>query len=296
MRVTQKLMADTVTAHLFRSTDRLLRTEDKISSGKSVSKPSDDPLAASDIVGYRETLDSVEQYRRNIGQAETWLSVSDSTLGTVNTVLVRAHEIASSQATGTASSETRSMAAEEIEAIFQQLVQLANTKVGNRYLFAGFKNESPPFESNGMDVEFSGDEGEMSILAGENVQIPVNLNGKEIFLDNDSGDGMFDVLKSLKEGLENDDTDVVSAEAERLRGCLDNALEARSSVGARLNRLERTSAYWDDFEVKIQELLSGAEDADLIKLMTDLSTQEAAYQASLTAAARMIQPSLAKYL
>jgi flagellar hook-associated protein 3 FlgL len=296
MRVSQKLMADSVTANLFRSTERLLKTENMISSGKAVSKPSDDPVAAAAILGFRETLDSVDQYRRNIDQGETWLSVSDSTLASVNTVLIRAQEIASSQSTGTASAETRKMAAEEIEAIFQQVMQLANTKVGNRYLFGGFKNDSPPFESDGMDMEYSGDDGELSIIAGDNVRIAINLNGEEIFLDNGSGNGIFDVLKTLKEGLENNDPDAVSAQAARLGDCLDNVLKGRSTVGARLNRLESTSVYWDDFELKIQELLSGAEDADLIKLMTDLSTQEAAYQASLTAAARMIQPSLAQYL
>jgi flagellar hook-associated protein 3 FlgL len=293
MRVTQKLMADMVTGNLFRSTERLLKTENMISSGKAVSKPSDDPVAAASILGFRTTLDSVNQYRRNIRHGESWLSVSDSTLSSVNMALVRAQEVASSQATGTADASTRAMAAEEIGTILQQVVQLANTKVGDRYLFAGYKNDEAPFRLNDSDVEYQGDGGEIEITAGDNVEIAVNLNGEDVFM----GDmDVFGTLKELKEGLESNDPDVVSAQVERLSDCLSRVLKARSTVGARLNRLESTSAYWDDFELKVRELLSATEDADFIKLMTDLSTQEAAYQASLTAAARMIQPSLAQYL
>jgi flagellar hook-associated protein 3 FlgL len=67
-------------------------------------------------------------------------------------------------------------------------------------------------------------------------------------------------------------------------------------VGAKLNRLEATENHWADFKLNITQMLSDTEDADMIKTVTDLASQEAAYQASLAASARIIQPSLIDFL
>jgi len=98
------------------------------------------------------------------------------------------------------------------------------------------------------------------------------------------------------DGLAENDTQKISAQVENLSGALNQILAVRADVGAKLNRLESTDFYWDDFKTNIQQMLSDTEDVDITQAMTDLMFQETAYQASLSASARVIQPSLIDFI
>ena len=88
----------------------------------------------------------------------------------------------------------------------------------------------------------------------------------------------------------------ISAQVERLDGVLEQVLTRRAETGAVLDRLETTKNHWADFKLNLTESLSDTEDADMTKTLTDLSSQEAAYQASLAAAANVLQVSLLDFL
>ncbi|MEA1900169.1 MAG: flagellar hook-associated protein FlgL [Thermodesulfobacteriota bacterium] len=413
--MTNKLMADTVTGNLFKNIDQFLKTQNILSSGKRINKPSDDPIGMGKVLDYRKTICAIDQYDRNIAHGESWLDLTDSTLNAVGDSLIRAKELALSQANATANADTMKAVAEEVKNIYDHLLQLANTKLENSYIFAGHKTDTPPFSrdddyiasyngdaevteitcndaadlggkyftlsspstdyyvwyyvdtdsldpsvddhtgikvdiasavtagdvadntaaainkivglgaelSNNMvtvtnaaagaadvaadavppkDTGFSietttqgtdGDKGEISIIAGENVEIVINVDGEELFL---SEVNIFEVLRELKAGLETNDSAAISDQLGPLDDALDQIIKARANVGAKLNRLEATENHWADFKLNITQMLSDTEDADMIKIMTDLASQEAAYQASLAASARIIQPSLIDFL
>ena len=88
----------------------------------------------------------IDQYDRNISQAQSGLEAGESTLSDIGELLNRAKELALSQATGTASPETRKNVAGEVRQIRDQLIQLANTKQGDRYMFGGRKTDAPPYD------------------------------------------------------------------------------------------------------------------------------------------------------
>ena len=118
MRVTNMLMADTVSNNFFKNTERLLKIQNMIASQKRINKPSDDPLGAGNVLDFRTTLSSISQYQENISFGKSWLGVTETTLGNIDDLLVRAKEVAVYQATETASSDTRAIAAVEIKNIY----------------------------------------------------------------------------------------------------------------------------------------------------------------------------------
>lgn len=265
-----------------------------ISSGKRITKPSDDPLGMGKVLDHRKTVYSIEQYQKNIAHATSWLQHTDMTLGTVDTLLIRAKVLAEYQATETATQNTRENAAEEIESIYDQMLQLANTKFRGSHIFAGHQTAASPFSrDNNFNVAYNGDTGEIRSIVGEKVAIVTNLNGEDTFL---NGANVFGILRDLKNGLENNDTDAISAQLELLDDALSQIVRVRAKVGATLNRLEATENHWMNFKLNVEQIVSDTEDADLTKAMTDLVTQEAVYRASLATAARMIQPSLLDFL
>ena len=294
MRVTNSIMIETVSNQLSASTDKLFSTQKMLSSGKAIEKSSDDPIRMNTVLGHRNTLASIEQYEKNIAEGQTLLQFTDSTLASVDTLLVRAKEVAVYQASGTASADTRAMAAEEVGQIYDNLMQLANTSSGGRFLFSGSRTSTIPFSRDeDYNASYAGDEGELRILAGDGVEIPTGVNGMEVF----EGDAqVFDVLKDLRDALDGGDVDSISASSVRLTECLNQVVQARAKVGVNLNRLDRSSAHLGELRVKVTEMISGAEDVDVAGVMTELSSQEVAYQASLTAATRLLQSGLVELL
>ena len=118
MRVTGGMMADTFIRNFLEKSEEIYKFQKMISSGKRISKPSEDPMGMTKVMGYRKTLCAIDQYSRNIAHGESWISIAGSTLGEVDNLLIRAKELAVSQASETSSAGTRTAVAEEIRQIY----------------------------------------------------------------------------------------------------------------------------------------------------------------------------------
>jgi len=294
MRVSNRLIANTVNSNLFKNTDRLLDLQTMVSSGKRVNKPSDDPISMGRILDYRTTLASVDQYGRNISNGKAWLNLTDSVLGSIGDLVIRAKELSIYQASDTNSPDDRRIASEEVKNIFDQVMALANTKQGNSYLFAGFNTDTPPFDRDDFyNITHSVDNGDIDIVIGVDVRLNINTNGDDAFINNVN---IFEVIGDLNTALEADDTNAIANQIEELENALNHILIVRANTGARLNRIESTENHWADFKLNIQTQLSNEEDADIMKVVSDMIAQEAAYKASLAASAKIIQPSLIDFI
>lgn len=111
--------------------------------------------------------------------------------------------------------------------------------------------------------------------------------------------GSTDIMGSiilLQKSLLNDDQDGIGRLLENMDLGIQHFLNHRASVGSKAIRLETTSSRLIDMELSFTKLLSDTEDADITKLASELAMQESNYQASMAAAARIIQPSLMDFL
>ncbi len=100
----------------------------------------------------------------------------------------------------------------------------------------------------------------------------------------------------LSRSLENNETEEIGLCLETFDGSLDKVLNERADVGSRVNRGETASYRLLSFEIQVTNQLSEIEDADFARIITDLATAEAAYQAALASASKMLQPSLLQFL
>lgn len=108
-----------------------------------------------------------------------------------------------------------------------------------------------------------------------------------------------DVLSSLillTKALREDDRDTIGQMVGTVNEALNQVLQERSSIGAKVIRVESTLNRLEEYEVFYTKLLSDVEDADITKLVTDLAMQENAYKAALNSAAKIIQPSLLDFI
>ena len=117
MRVTNQLLANTLNSNLSRISEKLLKAQEQISSGKRINRPSDDPIGMGKVLDFRTTISQIDQYNRNITNGQGWLQLTDSTLSDIDNLITSAKTLAVSQATETSSAQTRADTAEEVKNI-----------------------------------------------------------------------------------------------------------------------------------------------------------------------------------
>ncbi|MFQ5780135.1 MAG: flagellar hook-associated protein FlgL [Nitrospiria bacterium] len=152
MRISERMLFNSVMNRLQRQTVTLFKTEEQVSSGKKINHPSDDPIGQAQVLNFEKSLSTADQHLRNIDQVKSFLSVSETALQTVQNQLLRAHEVAVQMANATYTAADRTDAAREVRQIYDQLIAVANTTHAGQYIFAGNKVSTRPFVSQGAYI------------------------------------------------------------------------------------------------------------------------------------------------
>lgn len=289
MRVTNKMMADNVISQLFRQREQMVTTQEHITTGKRVNRPSDDPVEISSILSYRKTVSSLDQYNENISKAKLHINTVDDVLGMVNDLLRDAKEIAYDT-----NPAMRSELAEQVAAIRDQVLQMANYQIDGKYLFSGDSTQTAPYDSTTW--LYNGDAGTKDTVVGENMQVSITADGSSIF--GSDGTNVFDILNDLESALTavpvvpTDITDQIS----NLDGAIDRITTIRARNAGVYQRLETTENHYKYFKVNVQDMLSNAEDADIAEAIINLQVQQTTYESTLASSSMIIQKSLIDFL
>jgi flagellar hook-associated protein 3 FlgL len=116
---------------------------EQIASQKKVNRASDDPVAATRILDIQRGKAANAQYQQNMQTSNSWISATDTTLSSAYDMLKTATGIALGAAGADAA--TRENAAANVQDIIDSMRSLANTKLGDRYLFSGTRQDTAPF-------------------------------------------------------------------------------------------------------------------------------------------------------
>ena len=175
---------------------KLSAVQQQVATGKRISKPSDDPIAASKIVNLKDIMSATEQFQSNIDGARSRLTVEEGVLANAIDVLQRARELAVQGNNGSQTNETRAFIAEEIDQLGEELLGLANTTdSAGEFLFAGGKSKFKPFVRNEQGAyEYHGDDTQRFIQIGPKRRIPTNDSGTDTFRAIREGNGSFVAL------------------------------------------------------------------------------------------------------
>ncbi|MCB0384182.1 MAG: flagellar hook-associated protein FlgL [Bdellovibrionales bacterium] len=180
MRIADKMNYEQVKQNLAKNRTEMAHLQNQAATQKRVTKPSDDPVAAARVLASRVELAGTRQYLKNLDFARSFLEYTDQSLSELTDQLVRAKELALSQANDASANElSRDVVATEIEQIYNQIVQIGNRQHGDRFVFGGFKTTTTPFSHSGS---YSGDMGEMMVHVDKGSFLAMNLPGAKVFL------------------------------------------------------------------------------------------------------------------
>jgi flagellar hook-associated protein 3 FlgL len=300
-RITSQILVDAVLADISRAQRRLAETQSTLATGKRIKAPSDDPVGTALALGLRTAISSTEQFMVNVRDAYTFATESEASLRVVIDSLHRARELTVSGATGTLNQDQRDIVAQEINEVLETVVDQANTQSNNRYLFAGTRTRLVPFQTS-LDpvsgeitaVSYVGNSERFSVQVSEGITVPVNEPGDEVFQDiQDTFQTLIDIRDDLRAG----DTDSLSnVRLGELDNVLTQLLNGTALFGAKMNRLELVQQRLEEQLLSFQTQLTETEDADFVETVVSLEAQQNAFEAALSAGARVIQPSLLDFI
>lgn len=285
MRVTQSMLSNNMLRNLSNNYNKMGKLQDQLTTQKRITRPSDDPVVAMLGLGYRDSLNKVQQYSRNISEATNWLDSTDDAISQGVKVLQRIRELTVQASNGTYEEAQRGAIAVEVDQLKDQLETIAQTQVGGKYIFNGENTNKAPTVGN-----FS--EGDVELEIFDGIKLNVNTKGSELFK------SVFNTLDSLKSKLEDktaSDTDI-SGFLDTLDSEIDHFLKIQADVGAKQNRVDMMKDRLSSQETIATEIMSKNEDVEIEKVITELITQESVQRAALSVGARIIQPSLVDFL
>ncbi len=303
MRVTSNMMTDSLARYLTAQNEALYERQTIIASQKRINRPSDDPIGMGKVLDYRQTLSSIEQYKTNIQSGQERLKITEITLELVDELLQGVRAIALTEAGGT--TESRQLTAGEVKNMFDQVLDLANSKLNGNYMFSGYQTQTAPFSRDDtlpttfeqFSVNYDGGVGDARFIVGHNSEITIDTDGRPLF-QNPAADGImiFDAMRDLIVALETDDTAAIFAQADLIdhgRKQVNNLRAANSPI---LYQLEISENHWQNYKPKIQELLAREEEVDITQAVVELQSIELAYQTTLATTARITQQGLIDFL
>ena len=307
MRVTNRMMNNTLLLNLNRGLARLERINNQLGTKKKINRPSDDPVKTGVILRTSTSIRETEQYIRNLDAAVSWLDAADVILQDVVSVIHRAKELAVAGASTHLDETARQALADEIAQLHDNLLQLANSTHGGRYLFAGQHTDKKPFSGGGVtgdrinDVTFlmslTDDETKIEFEIAPGITIDVNVISYNP--DDNPQEGLFmPIFNALQElyGELVDETGDPDIPLQDLDNSLDNVLRKISELGGKQNRVELARERMLDLQLSLTRILSEEQDLDYAEAIMELKMEEFAYRTALAVGARIIQPSLVDFL
>jgi flagellar hook-associated protein 3 FlgL len=192
MRVSSSTIFDNNVSLLGQQQSKLLQTQQQISTGRRILTASDDPVAAARALEVTQSDAMNTQYAANRNAARNTVSLAESTLQSVTTLLQDVKTAAIGAGNGSFNNSDRQTIATELSGRLQELIGYANSTdgVGN-YLFSGFQSRTQPFANVAGVMSYNGDDGERLTQVSASRQMASNNSGADVFMRVKNGNGTF---------------------------------------------------------------------------------------------------------
>ena len=268
-----------------------------IMSGRKVRRLSDSPVSSLRLFRNRSKLSNIGQFKRSLDYVKGFMEKTEDALRSINDSLIRVKELAIQQSNATWDPLTRKTVAQEVLQIKDHITTLGNSTYADRYVFGGFRNDSPPIAPNGR---FLGDDGVMYIQLDEDSFRPINISGRPIFdrppdLEKESL-GVVEVVDKVYQSLMENDLDRLHSGMSQLDSISERVVDSIARIGARRMAVDDVEERIDSTEKRLYEDSNNLESAEPMEAALDFKRAETALQQTLEASSRAMVPTLINFL
>jgi len=287
MRVANSNVFEMTKSNLGKISEALTNANRAIVTGKKMSNLSDDPVNLTQALRIKSSLDNLEQMGRHINMGNNWLTASESALTHVQDLISNARALSVQMATATTGTAERASAAENVQGLMEEIISLANTEVNGRYIFAGSKTDTAPFDQSGT---YNGDNNPFTIKISRETTVETGSDGDAVF------GTIFTTFTDLVNDLRNDNVGGIQDALSKLENHFNQISNKISEVGAKRLRMEIKEQIYQDLDLEGRERLSGIEDTDMAEAIIDLEETQLIYQAALASSSKIMKLTLVDYV
>ena len=282
--------------------------QEKLTSGKKINRPSDDPTGASQAERSLTRMARIATDQRALGVQANAITLAESALGDATSLVQGVRDLVVSAGNGTYTAADRASIAMQMQGLRDQLFSIANsTDANNTPLFGGLGSAVVPFTQSGTTITFNG-------LAGQNTStettVPGAMDGQAIWMNvasdpsnsNSAKTNLFAILDTAIAGIGSTTataaavTQTVSLTLSQIDAGLNQIQSARGQAGTWLNRVDNISATQQSRSQSLAAEKSRAEDIDMVTGISDFQKMQTGYQAALQSYAQVQKLSLFNYI
>ena len=292
-RVTQRSIALNSLTNLQNAQSRTAKLQEQLSSGKSLSKGSDDSVRAAAALRLNDQIAGNDENGRNIADARAWNSTQENALNGVADRLSYVRGLAVRAGNATLDGKGRAAIVAEIGEAKRAILGAANTQYQGRAVFAGTRDTTVAYVDGTWAAADDG--GAVTRTVSPGVEMTVNVNGRQVFGDG-TPNSVFAELDALSAAVTGGDSAGIGTALTKLDTRINLNATAMATIGARDNQLDHAEEVNANHRQYLQTQLDDVEGVDLAKTFVEFKLQGAAYEPALQATAKTIQPTLLDFL
>ncbi len=292
MRVTESMALRDFIRDISGARDAMLDAQNKVSSGRKIHRPSDNPRDMSDIVRLHADKIEEEQYKRNLEFGRSRLEFTDTALEGLQDMVERVRFLALS---AIGSSTTGDNFSTEVEGLRDQILGTVNTAFQGRFIFGGSVTDKQPFDKDAVTsvVTYKGNSDDVKVQVGRVSTLQTQIAGDGLFgTGNDVFKAISDLVTAMKSGVKSD----IDAKLKPVVSAWEGLSVSRSRVGNYVNVADSISNEMGALSLARETNLVDLESADLTETLTEFQSYQSALQSTLAVGARISQLSLLDYL
>lgn len=324
MRVTTLQTNNTMMNYISTAESKYYDLSQEASSGKKVTKPSDDPTAAKSILNIGSQMGQLNGYLDNMSTAQNELDTLDSSLSSLTTLIGKATDLTTEAANGTYSSSDLKNMKTQIDQIIQSVTDTANTNYNGTYIFSGAATSTQTYTTAADgSITYNGTPAtgnyQRYVTISDGVSVSINTPGSSVFgsyqaatpavpgvpaggppwttppvpAQPEVATGLLGTLKQLSDALGNGGVNPTSGNTvgsylTGLSTALDTVSTTRTQFAAVSNRFSMTKDSINSSITSLTAYKSDLQDADLATVLADLTAQQTALQATLSATSSLL--------
>ena len=321
-RITNSMLSMNYLSSMNTNLSNMQTLQKQLSSGKQITRPSDNPYTASRAIGLYSEIDANKQYNENIKDITNWLDTTDTALGQAGDLFNRVRELEVAAGNGAYKNNERTAIQDEIKQKVTQLSQILNTNFDGSFIFGGTKSTSKPvvLDASGSiayadkdgnaiaditvgagKIAYDQIKSDLNVEVSQGVLINYNKTATDVLQYKDktgTTKNVMDVLNKIIGNLEPDayDATVAGDCIEETDNIITNLLKNRAEVGAMSNRMESSQDKNEEENFNMTDILSKTEDIDFTEKTMQYSVMQTVYMAALQTGAKVLPKTILDYL
>lgn len=153
----------------------------QLSTGRRLQTASQEPSSTIKVLAAQRQQEFRKQTEINLKSADNILSASEVSLAQSQQLLNEVRGVAVEAAGNTISSDQRTALLNQVDGALKRLIELANSKYGDQYIFAGSAVRSEPLRLVGDRVQFAANPDELNTLVDYATTMAGNVTAQEAF-------------------------------------------------------------------------------------------------------------------